>query len=262
MKSRAAEPSASAAWPIFSNIAVPDWLLLIGGIVALWELMHLALGAATLPSPLSTLQELQLMVSDPDFPKNLEATGMAFAMALLIASLGGLGLGVILGARHLAGEVAEPILAALYSLPKITLYPVILLTFGLGMSAKVAFGAMHGIIPIIIMTMTAVRNIRPVYVRSARAMRLSAWQSVVHVLIPATIPEVMAGLRMGFALTLLGTLIGEMFASNSGIGFLLIQAMGLDQIRKIMALALLLFVFATLVNLALLAFEKWFFHRQ
>ena len=70
-------------------------------------------------------------------------------MALLIRVLGGLGLGVIFGARHLAGEVAEPILAALYSLPKITLYPVILLTFGLGMSAKVAFGAIHGIIPII-----------------------------------------------------------------------------------------------------------------
>lgn len=185
---------------------------------------------------------------------------MAFAMALLIASLGGLGLGLIFGARHLAGEVAEPILTALYSLPKVTLYPVILLIFGLGMSAKVAFGAMHGIIPIIIMTMAAVRNIRPVYVRSARAMRLSGWQCVVYVLLPATIPEIMSGLRMGFALTLLGTLIGEMFAANSGLGYLLMQAMGRDDIRTIMALALMLFVFATLINLALLAFERRFFH--
>jgi NitT/TauT family transport system permease protein len=261
MKSRAAEP-ASSPWPVLGNIAVPDWLLLTGGIVILWELAHLAFGAATLPSPWTTLRALGLMASDPDFPKSLEATGMAFAMALLIASLGGLGLGVILGARHLAGEVAEPILAALYSLPKVTLYPVILLIFGLGMSAKVAFGAMHGIIPIIIMTMTAVRNIRPVYVRSARAMRLSGWQSVVHVLFPATVPEVMAGLRMGFALTLLGTLIGEMFAANSGVGYLLMQAMGRDDIRTIMALALLLFVFATLINLALLGFERRFFHKQ
>ncbi len=259
MKAHAAGPTA---WPIFRNLAVPDWLLLIGGIVTLWELMHLALGAHNLPSPLSTVRELQLMAADPDFPKHLEATSTAFLMALLIASLGGLGLGIILGAHRLAGEVADPILAALYSLPKITLYPVILLIFGLGMSAKVAFGAIHGIIPIIIMTMTAVRNIRPVYVRSAHAMRLSGWQSIVFVLVPATIPEIMAGLRMGFALTLLGTLIGEMFASNKGVGFLLMQAMGLDQVRKIMALALLLFLFATLINLALLAFEKRFFHKQ
>ena len=261
MKLRAAGPAYSP-WSIFGNIAVPDWLLLIGGIVVLWELAHLAFGAATLPSPLTTLRALGLMASDPDFSKSLEATGLAFAMALTIASLGGLGLGVILGAQHLAGEVAEPILVALYSLPKVTLYPVILLIFGLGMSAKVAFGAIHGVIPIIIMTMTAVRNIRPVYVRSARAMRLSNCQSVVHVLFPATIPEIMAGLRMGFALTLLGTLIGEMFAANSGLGYLLMQAMGRDDIRKIMALALLLFVFATLINVSLLAFERRFFHKQ
>ena len=262
MKSRAAEPAASFAPRLFCNIAALDWLLLICGIAALWEVSHLLLGAETLPSPLSTVQELQLMVKDPDFLKNLEATGVAFLMALLIAAVGGLGLGVILGARRLAGEVAEPILTALYSLPKITLYPVILLIFGLGISAKVAFGTIHGIIPIVIMTMTAVRNIRPVFVRSARTMRLSGWQSIVHVLIPATIPEIMTGLRMAFALTLLGTLIGEMFASNNGIGFLLIQAMDLDQIRKIMALALLLFVFATLINLMLLAFEKRFFHKE
>jgi NitT/TauT family transport system permease protein len=262
MTERANEPAASADWWALRIIAVPDWLLLIGGILVCWELLHLLLGAATLPSPLRTVRELGLMVSDPDFPKNLAETGIAFLWALMIASLGGLGLGVIFGARHLAGEVAEPILTALYSLPKITLYPVILLTFGLGMSAKVTFGAIHGIIPIILVTMTAVRNIHPVLIRSGRAMRLSGWQSVVYILIPATIPEIMSGLRMGIALTLLGTLIGEMFASSNGIGFMLMQAMGLDDIRKIMALALMLFAFATLINFALLTFERWFFHQR
>ena len=51
-------------------------------------------------------------------------------------------------APAVAGEVAEPILVALYSIPKITLYPVILLLFGLGISAKIAFGVIHGIIPV------------------------------------------------------------------------------------------------------------------
>ena len=54
----------------------------------------------------------------------------------------------MLGAHRLSGEVSEPILVALYSIPKITLYPVVLLLFGLGMSAKIAFGAIHGIIPV------------------------------------------------------------------------------------------------------------------
>src|SRR3546814_1574822 len=76
--------------------------------------------------------------------------------------------------------------------------------FGLGLSAKIAFGVIHGIIPIVIFTMTAVRNIRPVYLRSIRTHRLTPWQGAVHVLIPATVPEIVAGLRIGFSLTLLG----------------------------------------------------------
>ena len=64
-------------------------------------------------------------------------------------------LGLALGAHRLSGEVAAPILVALYSIPKITLYPVILLLFGLGISAKIAFGVIHGIIPVIMFTMNA-----------------------------------------------------------------------------------------------------------
>ena len=71
----------------------------------------------------------------------LQRRSSAFAYALRIFVARRLAIGVWLGAHRLSGEVGEPILVALYSLPKITLYPVILLMFGLGMSAKVAFGA-------------------------------------------------------------------------------------------------------------------------
>ena len=73
--------------------------------------------------------------------------------------------------------VAEPILVALYSIPKVTLYPVILLIFGIGMPAKVAFGAIHGIfpVPISIFAMNAVRNINPTHLRTARVLRLPPW---------------------------------------------------------------------------------------
>ena len=82
-------------------------------------------------------------------------------------------LGLWLGLRRFAGDVADPILGTLYSIPKITLYPIILLIFGLGVSAKVAFGVIHGILPIAIFTMNAVRNVAPVYRRTALMMRLS-----------------------------------------------------------------------------------------
>ena len=71
-------------------------------------------------------------------------------------------IGFVLGFSRFATEVADPILGTIYSIPKITLYPIILLVFGLTLSAKVAFGVLHGIFPVIIATMAALRNVAPV----------------------------------------------------------------------------------------------------
>ena len=68
----------------------------------------------------------------------------AFSVALVIAVALGLLIGFGLGLHRLSGDAMEPMLVALYSIPKITLYPIILLVFGIGISAKIAFGAIHG----------------------------------------------------------------------------------------------------------------------
>jgi NitT/TauT family transport system permease protein len=133
---------------------------------------------------------------------------------------------------------------------------VVLLLFGLGMSARVAFGAMHGIIPVVLFTMNAVRSIPPVYIRAGHAMRLTPLQMFSHVLVPASLPEIVTGFRFGFSLTLLGTLIGEMFASQRGIGYMLVKAMENNNTDVILALALLLVVLATAASSLLLAVER------
>jgi len=145
---------------------------------------------------------------------------------------------------------------ALYSIPKVTLYPVILLIFGIGMPAKVAFGAIHGIVPISIFALNAVRNINPTHLRTARALRLSSFDLVFKVLIPATLPEIVTGIRVGFSLALIGTLLGEMFGSQRGLGHLLMQAMSLHNIERILALTLLMVAFAAGVNAVLLSFDR------
>jgi NitT/TauT family transport system permease protein len=76
------------------------------------------------------------------------------------------------------------------------------------------------------------------------------------VMFPAAIPEIFTGIRIGFALTLIGTLLGEMFASQRGLGFLLIQAIGLHNTRLIMALTLLLCVIAVAASTLLLAIDR------
>jgi NitT/TauT family transport system ATP-binding protein len=160
----------------------------------------------------------------------------------------GLLLGLWLGLHRFAGDVADPILGSLYSIPKITLYPLILLLFGLGMSAKVAFGVIHGVLPIAIFTISAVRGVAPIYLKTARMLRMSRSAIAMTIFAPAALPEIVAGIRVGVALTLLGTLIGELFAATTGIGFALIRATDVHDVADILALTLLLFLFAALIN--------------
>ena len=233
-----------------------DTALLFAGLLAGWQVLSLLAGAQVLTPPLATLQRLGRLMAGPDFAGHAIETASAFIVALVISLAGGLVAGAALGAHRLSGEVAEPLLVGLYSIPKITLYPVVLLLFGLGLSAKIAFGAIHGIIPVILFTMNAVRSIPQAYLRAARSMRLTAWQTFAHVLVPATLPEIVTGFRLGFSLTLLGTLIGEMFASQRGLGYLLVKSMENNDIDIIVALALLLVTLATAASWLLLILER------
>lgn len=233
-----------------------DPLILVVLLLAAWQLLYLAVGDVALRSPLSTMLNLKAMLGDARFLPHLAETLAAFAQGFAIALAVGLAIGVPLGAARFAGEVAEPILVALYSIPKVTLYPVILLVFGIGMPAKVAFGAIHGIVPISLFAMNAIRNINPTHLRTARVLRLPPWTLATSILLPAALPEIVTGIRVGFSLALIGTLLGEMFGSQRGLGYLLIQAMTLHNIERILAITLLLVVFAAAVNGALLALDR------
>jgi len=230
--------------------------ILIAVMLAAWQLLFWFAGPGALTSPLDTISYGAELLSSPTFYPHVMETAQAFAVALAIAISCGILIGFALGLHHFAADVGEPVLVALYSIPKLTLYPIVLLAFGIGMPAKVAFGAIHGIMPIAIFTLGAVRSLNPVYLKAARVMRLSPSTIAVRVLAPAAMPEIFTGIRIGFSLTLIGTLLGEMFASQRGIGHLLIQAIGLHNVRMIMALTLLLVVIAVTSSVLLLAVDR------
>ena len=231
-------------------------LLLVATLLVVWQLLHQWAGDTALTAPLPTLQHLWEMVGQKRFAPHVTETGLAFLQALAISWAGGIAIGLLLGGHRLSGEVAEPILVGIYSLPKITLYPVILLLFGLGMSAKVAFGALHGIIPVALFTMNAVRNVNRTYLRTGQAMRLTPLQMGWYVLVPATLPEIFSGLRIGFSLTLLGTMLGELFASQRGLGFLIINGINQHDVKRTTAVILIVIATAVAANGALLALDR------
>jgi NitT/TauT family transport system permease protein len=232
-----------------------DTLIIIAVILLAWQALHQAVGATALPAPFPTFAYLAKFLPTARFAANAWATLVCFFYALTLSYALGLAIGIWMGSHGLSGAVGEPILISLYTLPKVTLYPVVLLIFGLSISGRVTFGAMHGVLPVALLTMNAIRNIPPVYLKSSRALQLSGWQTISTVLLPATLPEVVSGLRIGFSLTLLGVLLAEMFAAKQGLGFLIINAMQLLQGEEMMTVAVVLFAFAAAANALLLAID-------
>ena len=127
-------------------------VLLVAILLLLWQAGFMLAGADALASPAETFAYLAEQLRGPDFWVHVWATGEAFLIALVIAMAGGLLIGLVAGLSATASETAEPLLLAANSVPKIALYPVVLLLFGIGLPAKIAFGAIHGVIPVAIFT--------------------------------------------------------------------------------------------------------------
>jgi len=237
-------------------VRVRDTGILVIVVFLAWQVMHQLAGSVALASPAATLVAAYDLILSPDFAGHASATLSAFAIALLISIGGGLLIGLMLGSSRLLGDAGEPALMAFYTVPKVSFFPVILLLFGIGFSAEVAFGVIHGIVPVAIFTMNAVRNVKPVFIKTAHAMGLNRAQIWGTIVLPSAIPEIFTGIRIGLSLTFIGTILSEMFGSRQGIGFLLMNAIGINNGALIMALAVLIIAFALAVSWALLALDN------
>jgi NitT/TauT family transport system permease protein len=228
-----------------SWLATANSLILIAALFAAWQLLFEFAGSQAMTAPVETFRYLGHLLTTETFWGHVEETSRAFFFALLLAVLLGLIIGFLLGAHRFSSEVFEPVLVAFYSVPKITL----------GLPAKIAFGTIHGVVPVAIFTMGAVRNLNPILLKTARVLRLKPQELVGSVLLPAALPEIFTGIRVGFSLTLIGTLLGEMFGSQRGLGYLLMTAIGLQNVQLIMAVTLLIVLFAASVSTLLIAID-------
>ena len=228
---------------------------LVAMLLVLWQVAFWLVGRAALTPPWETVLYLGELLQTARFWGHLTETGTAFLVALAIAVAAGLSIGLLLGVSRVAAEVFEPLLLAGNSVPKIAVYPIVLLIFGIGMPAKIAFGAIHGVVPVAIFTLAACQNVPPILFRAAAALRLGRWDMIRSVLLPAALPDILTGVRIGFSLTLIGTILGEMFGAQRGLGYLLMTAIGLQNTRVIMAVTLLLVIVAASVNSVLLAWD-------
>ncbi len=237
-------------------VRVSEVLVVVACFFAIWQGLHYLVGSEALTSPMETWERAKVLFATERFWEHVMETLRALGIALIIAIFGGAALGMFLGFNKRAGEIFAPMFVALQSTPKVTLYPVMLLFFGLGFAAKVAFGAIHGIIPMTLITYNATRSINPTLVRTAKGMRLSVLQTFLTIFVPATIPELVTAMRLSFSITFLGVMIGEMFASVQGLGHLIMGGIEVNDVSMMISITVLIGVFAISINGLLLSLDN------
>jgi NitT/TauT family transport system permease protein len=142
------------------------------------------------------------------------------ALSMLIACGLGILLGAVVGGIAVLRNLLLPVFSSLYAVPIVILYPVFTAWFGIGSESKIAFAGIYGFFPVMLSTAAGIRTIDPQFILAARSMGATLPQQIARVVIPASVPTVFAGLRLGGALTIIGVVVAEMLTSSAGIGYL------------------------------------------
>jgi ABC-type nitrate/sulfonate/bicarbonate transport system permease component len=208
-----------------------DNLLRIGtffGLLAAWEgiFRFLELGNARragllFTSPGRMFNTLQEMIADGTLVAAWSETLVVLVTALALAAIVGVTLGILLGRFRTASDLLEPELTALFLTPRIALLPLIALWFGFGDTAKIVVVFLFGFFEIFFSVRNGVRNVEAEFIEVARAYCIPERVMLTKVVVPAALPYVATGLRLGLLHGMVGVVLVGFFLENNGIGGLL-----------------------------------------
>jgi NitT/TauT family transport system permease protein len=227
--------------------------LIIVLLIVLWEVLP-RLGLIPelfLPSLSSTLSAG--WTDAPEYGHALAVTLYEVAIAMVFACGGGILLGAVVGSLPRPRLLIMPIVSSLYAVPLVILYPVFTVWLGIGSESKIAFASIYGFLPTMLATAAGIQTIDPQLLLAARSMGATLSQRIVRVIIPAAIPTVLSGLRVGGALVIVGVVVSEMLISSAGIGYLISRYRTILESAHVFAGVLLVLALAVAFN----AVIKW-----
>lgn len=227
----------AVAWPIVASLAV---------FLVAWQAV-VFIGSYPpfiLPGPLTVAQRFVRAWSDgtmwPHFSTTLVEVLLGFAIGATLALV----VGILLARSRLVERLLSPYLVAAQATPVLALAPLIALWFGTGLLSKLVITTLIVFFPVAVATMVGLRSVDPRLLEMARSFRATPSQVVTRVEIPAALPSILGGMRVGVTLAVIGAIIGEWAGGDKGLGVLINVARG--------SLFDIPLMFATLLTLALL----------
>jgi ABC-type nitrate/sulfonate/bicarbonate transport system permease component len=228
-----------------------------------WELC--ADGGAVNPlfisSPLRIVQAGAAAMSDPDFWNDIRVSANEFIFGYISAVAIGVPLGLAMGASRRLSYILAPFVDTLNAVPRVTLLPLLIIWFGIGIWSKVAVVFLGAVIPIVISALSGVTTNEARFLAMARSFSASRTKTFASIILPGTVPFIFTGLKYAAGRALLGVVVGELYASTAGVGHMISDAGNMFQTDTLF-FGVAIFTATGLVVFALLdrlerRFERW-----
>lgn len=188
---------------------------------------------------------------------DLYVSGSEFVFGFLLASIVGVALGIAVGTSPRIQPYVDPWISAFNATPLVALTPFFILVFGIGVTSKVALVFTLSVFSILINTITGIGAVDRHYLEVARSFNLSRMQTFRKVLIPASLPFIVGGLRIASGRALIGVVVGELLFSSAGIGHEISLAAQTFNTGQLLAMVVIFAVAGVLTNYLLRRLEAW-----
>lgn len=213
---------------------------------------------ALFPPPSVIATTLWNLITDGVVLRPLGETMVLFTAGYVLAVVSGIVLGLLMGTSQTITHLLDPLIESIRPMPKAALVPVLMLFLGFGATMKITAVVLASFFPILINTIQGVRGTDSVLIATGRTFGLGRIAITCKIILPAAMPYIFAGMRVAVGLALLMTILTEMLAGTSGLGYLVLENQRSFRIRDMYGWLVILAAVGLLINLAMARAERSF----
>ncbi|MDD2958588.1 MAG: ABC transporter permease [Lachnospiraceae bacterium] len=212
------------------------------------------------PTPMATIERLVKLFEKPIMKVSIWGHIFASLKRVLFAIgasiIIGVGLGLIMGWNKKVRAAIYPIIMTLRPIPPIAWIPLIILLFGVGEFPKVLLVFIGSVFPILLNTISAVSMVDDMYLKVGKVYKANTWQTLHHIVFPASMPTILAGIKIAISSGWMVVVAAEMLASKSGLGFLITRGRDSYDVALIMVAMILIGIVGAALSIVFSFIER------
>ncbi|HZW84816.1 MAG TPA: ABC transporter permease, partial [Nitrososphaerales archaeon] len=214
----------------------------LGVILVVWQVLGQSVNPIIFAPPGKVATTFASLWNDGTLPSETEVTVVTLFLGFLLSCAIGIPLGLVMGRIRLAEYAIDPYVNFIYATPLVAIIPLALIWFGPSNTATYFIITLHTAPPILINTMSGVKATERGMVETGRSFGFKGWKLWRKVVLPSSLPYIMAGLRIGIGAALIGTMVAEIFLFNAGLGYELVNETALFNSAAVVAGVLIIMV--------------------